>query len=1483
VTNPQPGGGSSAPQQVDVIPQLVSVTPTSAPVGGSVNLQLTGVDSSNASSVVVSFAQTGRTFTATNGTFSSSGGAPELTIAVPSGLAPASASAPIGAPAQIAASVNSIAATATLPFTVQPPTHAGEISPATVQIGLSVPMTFAGVATAFDGSTTITSDDPGITFTGSAANSSTIFLSNMTVAAGTKLGTHTITVTEQGNALQYALQVLAAAAAPVISSASPTSGAPASPITITGTGFGADTSTSVVLDFSYAGAEVQTPATATSATEIDSFMPVFIDPNSGSVYAGPVSLAVIINGQPSNTLSITLSPLPTNTSAVGTTTLAAIDQAISNATSAQTQLATPTLLSSDQADSANALFTATVASLKTFRANVVTAASGQTVTNPDGTTFDASSVDVLDRLLQSGGSQTGVTPALRGLASNDGLRPLAQNAQDSSSATDQQLVQAGKACSAVDGFKQFKTYFGLASDAVCLASVVFPPAAPVCALMKEFSTAAAVVIDVEGAICDAAPVTLSAVSPNPTSISTFPDGPPIIEIPSGRFQSSPKEVGNGLASLLEETLGQLNKIKGIVNFFPKIGVSKELGKTLIDTVTDDFGQLIDKFFDDHIPSFGVLASTSIPLTLATTSLIADRNNLVQTSGLTVTPGSQTGETFLTFNTSAFRMFDATGNVTTEPTLVPGNMLQVTIGNATVVLSPSTAALAPGATQQFTATVQGPTNTAVSWSVNGVAGGNATVGTISDQGLYTAPTTIPSPATVSITATSQAVTSLSGSASVTISNASVTVTPSSVVLLAAATQQFTAVVQGLSDTSVSWSVNGVAGGNASVGTITSQGLYTAPPVVPSPATVSISAASEAAPSASGSAKVIIAKSVVSQFDAPGAGTGIGQGTYPVTIDAAGNVLGIYSDSTFTAHGFMRAADGTISTFDAPGAGSGKAGSFQFKIKWGTFPVAINATGVITGESIDSNYVTHGFVRSANGTIITFDAPGAGDKSSDGTYPVGIDDAGNIVGIFNAKNHASGFSRGFVRAPNGTFTTFAVPGALSANGGASVNSAGDFTGAYAAPSSGSSTSNYSYHGFLRTANGAIVTFDVPGATTVAGQGTYPLGIDNEGDVAGWYTDTNLTTHGFVRSASGSIVTFDAPGSLASTPYTLAATLYRGTIPVAVDTAGNITGIFADAAGIVHGFERTASGTMTTFDAPGAGTVPSKKSLPRGLPKFGGRLIAATGTSPVSIAGGNVAGTLLDAQKVFHGFVVETDGSVTTFSSPSAGTGAYRGTAGFTVNTAGTVAGTYADANLVLHGFVFKPDQVSTTTALASSLSSPVYGQPVSFTATISSDNGTPPDGETVYFMNGSGLLGTGTLSNGTASLKTTALPIGTDQIKASYGGDWNFSGSNSSIVTETVSKAASSTALAASPNPVKSSQPVTLTVSVTGQFSGTPTGTVTFNYGSTVVGTVSLSNGSASLTTALLPVGTDSVTAVYSGDANFVGSTSAAVSIVVQQSQ
>jgi hypothetical protein len=87
-------------------------------------------------------------------------------------------------------------------------------------------------------------------------------------------------------------------------------------------------------------------------------------------------------------------------------------------------------------------------------------------------------------------------------------------------------------------------------------------------------------------------------------------------------------------------------------------------------------------------------------------------------------------------------------------------------NITVAVTPSTGSVTIGQTLQFKATVSNTTNTGVTWKVNGVAGGNASVGTISSTGMFTAPGKVPSGSS-SISATSVADSTKSASVTVTV--------------------------------------------------------------------------------------------------------------------------------------------------------------------------------------------------------------------------------------------------------------------------------------------------------------------------------------------------------------------------------------------------------------------------------------------------------------------------------------------------------------------------------------------------------------------------------------------------------------------------------------------------------------------------------------------------------------------------------------------
>ncbi len=184
-------------------------------------------------------------------------------------------------------------------------------------------------------------------------------------------------------------------------------------------------------------------------------------------------------------------------------------------------------------------------------------------------------------------------------------------------------------------------------------------------------------------------------------------------------------------------------------------------------------------------------------------------------------------------------------------------------NITVNISPASASALLGNSASFSATVSGSGNSAVNWSVSGIAGGNAQVGTIAASGEYTAPQILPSPASVTITATAQADSSASASATVTItSDIVVGVMPPAATVATGGAQTFTATIAsaGKPAQTVTWSVNGIADGNSTVGTIASTGAgsasYLAPASVPSPPSVTVTATSVADVSKSASATVTI---------------------------------------------------------------------------------------------------------------------------------------------------------------------------------------------------------------------------------------------------------------------------------------------------------------------------------------------------------------------------------------------------------------------------------------------------------------------------------------------------------------------------------------------------------------------------------------------------------------------------------------------------
>ena len=189
----------------------------------------------------------------------------------------------------------------------------------------------------------------------------------------------------------------------------------------------------------------------------------------------------------------------------------------------------------------------------------------------------------------------------------------------------------------------------------------------------------------------------------------------------------------------------------------------------------------------------------------------------------------------------------------------GNVIPLPV----ITLSPATATVQAGASVQFTATVVSSISTTTTWAVNNILGGNSVVGTVDSNGFYTAPASVPSPATVTVKCISSAESYPFGSAIVTITppavSPTVTVSPVDSSATTGSTVQFTANVTGSANTAVTWYVNGVAGGSSTVGLISNAGGYTAPASVPTPPTVVVTATSQADTSQSASTTLTVTAS------------------------------------------------------------------------------------------------------------------------------------------------------------------------------------------------------------------------------------------------------------------------------------------------------------------------------------------------------------------------------------------------------------------------------------------------------------------------------------------------------------------------------------------------------------------------------------------------------------------------------------------------
>lgn len=361
-----------------------------------------------------------------------------------------------------------------------------------------------------------------------------------------------------------------------------------------------------------------------------------------------------------------------------------------------------------------------------------------------------------------------------------------------------------------------------------------------------------------------------------------------------------------------------------------------------------------------------------------------------------------------------------------------------------------------------------------------------------------------------------------------------------------------------------------------------------------------------------------------------------------------------------------------TFDAPGAGTGPfQGTGCF---FSDCYVLLNDLGEITGYYMDVNNVVHGFIRSPEGKFTTFDAPGADTSpqpspfSLVGTIPTGINDAGAITGYYV---DASGNDHGFLRSPEGVFTTFDVTGGIV---GTTVPIALNLEGAIVGYDL---DQNGVFNGWLRRPDGTFTMWVGPGGCDISPAngcyGTGALAINVLGTISGHDEDNsgNFVSHVLVRSAQGKFSVYTDPA--AGTAFDTGTGCPACATPI--NLFGAIAGLYIDQNYVVHGFLRGPEGAFTNFDVPGAG--------PSGIDCFADCVLGLNDW-------GAITGFYPDANSVWHGFVRSPEGTITSFDAPGADEtiGDNNGTYAYSINDAGVITGSYQDSNNVFHGFVMLP---------------------------------------------------------------------------------------------------------------------------------------------------------------------------------------------------
>ncbi len=602
---------------------------------------------------------------------------------------------------------------------------------------------------------------------------------------------------------------------------------------------------------------------------------------------------------------------------------------------------------------------------------------------------------------------------------------------------------------------------------------------------------------------------------------------------------------------------------------------------------------------------------------------------------------------------------------------------------------------------------------------------------------------------------------------------------------------------------------------------------------------------------------------------------------ISFDINGNLY--IADTGNHAIRFVNAANGIITTIAGTGTAGfsgdgGTATSAQLNAPWSATPIPSAIGGGVSGFYIADQNNNRIRKVDSSGNISTFAGSSAGYTGDAGPASqaelyepasVLIDVAGDLYIADSGNNVVRRVS-----ATTGIITTYAGNGTESFSGDAGPADKAGLYGpyAFALDNRGNLYIADVFHNRIRqvVADTAILNYPVirvgrisaPLTQTLENDGNAPLDITKFNAVLNSQIDAATTTCSQstpLAILAQCIIGVDfAPTTIGPTVTgELDVDSNAGNSPGIINLSGQVLAVNPTTLTLTSNINPSATGAPVIFTATVSNTT---TPAPTGPVNFlDGATVIGTGT--------------LDAT------------GATTFTTSALAHGSHNMTATYAGDSQNAAA---KSATLVQ---VVKDQQAPTSTTLTAAAPSGIAGASINFTATVNivvANSGIGNITGTVTFKQGATVLGTSSINaatatgaSGVATIALSNLPVGTDNITATYAGNTDYAGSTSAPLTETINLATAQIGLTSATNPSFAGAAVPLTATLTSN-GGTPTGSVSFLDGATLLGSSPINSQGLAILSApghFFTVGTHILTATYNGDANDSGATSTPINQVV----